>query len=152
MTEELDRSHQPDPPDQPARKQETPVPTAPTAPPRAQDTPQAPSASPEIDPAALAREVAAAVTAHPAVVRLHGGPFGAIATHVPGRRLVGVRIGTRGEPVELGVVLHLDRPIPEIVPVLRREVSRLCGGAAVDVTVADVELPPDLAALLEPGR
>jgi hypothetical protein len=36
-------------------------------------------------------------------------------------------------------------------PVLRREVSRLCGGAAVDVTVADVELPPDLAALLEPA-
>ena len=128
------------------------MPTAPTAPPPAQNAPQAPPASPEIDPARLAREVAAAVTAHPAVARLHGGPFGAIATPLPGGRLVGVWIGTRGEPVELGVVLHLDRPIPEVVPELRREVARVCGGAAVDVTVADVELPPELAALLEPAR
>jgi hypothetical protein len=28
---------------------------------------------------------------------------------------------------------------------LRREVSRLCGGAAVDITVADIALPDDIA-------
>jgi hypothetical protein len=111
--------------------------------------PSAPQAAPADDPAALAERVAAAVTAHPSVARLHGGPFGVIATHLPGRRLVGVRIGVGAEPVELGVVLHVDRPIPQVVPVLRRQVSRLCGGAAVDITVADLELPAELAALLE---
>jgi hypothetical protein len=134
--------------------QENSVPTAPvrTAP-HASATPGtgARQAAPDADPDALAERVAAAVTAHPSVARLHGGPFGVIATHLPGRRLVGVRIGVGAEPVELGVVLHVDRPIPQVVPVLRREVSRLCGGAAVDITVADLELPAELAALLEPA-
>ena len=46
------------------------------------------------------------------------------------------------------MVLHLGHPVPEVVPVLRREIARLCGGAAVDITVADLELPAGLAALL----
>ena len=95
--------------------------------------------------AILAEKVAAAVAAHPAVAGLDGGPFGAIATHLPGRRLLGVRIGEGDEPVELAVVLYPDRPIPEVVGVLRREVSRICGGAAVDITVSDLELPPGWA-------
>ncbi len=93
----------------------------------------------------LAERVAATVTAHPGVARLHGGMFGAVATYLPGRRLIGVRIGVGDEPVEVGVVLTLDRPIPDIVAVLRREVSALCGGAAVDITVGDVDLPGELA-------
>lgn len=108
------------------------MPTALTAPP-----PGAPTG----DPAVLAEQVAAAVIAHPAVARLHGGPFGAIATHLPGRRLVGVRIGTGDQPVEIGVALRADRPIPEVVAELRRSVADLSGGAPVDVTVADIELP-----------
>ncbi len=87
----------------------------------------------------LAERVAAVVAAHPAVARLDGGMFGAVATYLPGRRLVGVRIGRQDEPVELAVVLHLDRPFPEVVVALRREVAALCGGAAVDITVADVK-------------
>jgi hypothetical protein len=88
---------------------------------------------------ALAERVAEAVAAHPAVARLDGGVFGAVATHLPGGRLLGVRIGAPGEPVELAVVLHLDRPIPEVVREVRREVSRLCGGVPVDITVSDVD-------------
>lgn len=94
-----------------------------------------------VDTDALAELVAAAVTAHPAVARLDGGVFGSVATYLPGRRLVGVRIGPDGEPVELGVVLHLDARIPDVVHALRREVSALCGGAAVDITVTDVAVP-----------
>lgn len=90
------------------------------------------------DPPTLAEQVAAAVCAHPAVARLHGGTFGDVATYLPGRRLIGVRLGTDGEPVALGVVLNLDRPIPGVVRSLRRLVSGMCGGAAVDITVADV--------------
>jgi hypothetical protein len=103
------------------------------------------------DPAAptpLAERIAAAVTAHPAVAGLHGGIFGAVATYLPGRRLTGVRVGEGDEPVELAVVLHLDQPIPGVVRALRREVSVLCGGAAVDITVADVTVPAWLAAEL----
>lgn len=106
------------------------------------------------DPAApipLAERIAAAVTAHPAVAGLHGGIFGVVATYLPGRRLTGVRVDEDrldSEPVELAVVLHLDEPIPGVVRALRREVSRLCGGAAVDITVADVTVPAHLAAEL----
>ncbi|MFP5022188.1 hypothetical protein [Pseudonocardia phyllosphaerae] len=38
-------------------------------------------------------DVAAAVLAHPSVLRLDGGPFGVIASYVPGRRIQGVRLG-----------------------------------------------------------
>jgi hypothetical protein len=99
---------------------------------------------PAFDPVALAERVAAAVSAHPAVARLHGGLFGDVATYLPGRRLIGVRISESGAPVELGVVLHLNRPIPDVVRSLRRQVSLLCGGAAVDIVVADV-VEPDVA-------
>jgi hypothetical protein len=91
----------------------------------------------------LAEEVASAVRAHPAVARLDAGLYGEVATHLPGRRLVGVRIGEGDEPVELAVVLHPDQPIPDVVRALRREVSRLCGGAAVDITVADLAIPDE---------
>jgi hypothetical protein len=103
----------------------------------------APTAGPAArpDPDRLAEQVAAAVTAHPAVAGLHGGMFGAVATYLPGRRLVGVRIGDGTEPVEVAVVLRLDRPIPDVVRALRRQVSTMCGGAAVDITVGDVALP-----------
>lgn len=96
------------------------------------------------DPVELAERVAAAVTAHPAVAGLHGGLYNAVATYLPGRKLVGVRIGEGDEPVEVAVVLLSDRPIPEAVRALRREVSALCGGAAVDITVADILLPGEL--------
>jgi hypothetical protein len=97
------------------------------------------------DPVALAERVAAAVAAHPAVAGLHGGIYGSVTTYLPGRKLVGVRIGECDEPVEVAVVLRSDRPIPEVVRSLRGEVSRLCGGAAVDITVADILLPGELS-------
>ena len=85
----------------------------------------------------LVERVAAAVRSDPAVADLHGGPLNAIGTYLPDGRLVGVRISP-GEPVEIGVVLRLDRPIPDVVAGLRATVSRLCGGAPVDVVVGDV--------------
>jgi hypothetical protein len=103
-----------------------------------------PSAPSPPDPVALAERVAAAVSAHPAVAGLHGGLHGTVTTYLPGRKLVGVRIGEGDEPVEVAVVLRPDRPIPDVVRALRREVSGLCGGAAVDITVADIVLPGEL--------
>lgn len=100
-----------------------------------------PAGDTRIDPAVLAELVADAVTAHPSVVRLDGGAFGAVATFLPARRLVGVHVGRPGEPVEIAVVLRLDRPIPDVVTSLRTTVRALCDNVPVDVTVADVELP-----------
>ncbi|TCK24908.1 hypothetical protein [Pseudonocardia endophytica] len=95
------------------------------------------------DPAVLAELVADAVTAHPSVARLDGGTFGTVATFLPTRKLVGVHVGRPGEPVEIAVVLRLDRPIPDTVASLRTSVRALCDGSPVDVTVSDIELPGD---------
>lgn len=89
----------------------------------------------------LAERIAATVLAHPDVAGLHGGTYGAVATYLPGRRLIGVRLGDGSEPVELGVVVWLRRPIPAVVADLRATVSRMCGGVAVDITVSDVVGP-----------
>jgi hypothetical protein len=90
--------------------------------------------------AALVEVLAAAVTAHPSVVRLDGGPFGAVATYLPGRRrLVGVRVGEPGEPVEIAVVVRAGTPIPQAVAELRATVAALRPGP-VDVTVSDIAL------------
>jgi hypothetical protein len=94
---------------------------------------------------ALAERVAAAVLAHPSVAGLHGGPFNDVATHLATGRLVGVRIGAPGEPVEVAVVLRLDRPIPDVVAALRATVSALCPGRPVDITVADIATGEDAA-------
>ena len=90
---------------------------------------------------ALAQRIAELVAAHPAVVRLDGGTFGAVATHLPGRRLLGVRVDEHGGPVEVAVVLSLAAPIPEIVAQLRARVAAVAGGRPVDVTVSDVVDP-----------
>jgi len=94
-----------------------------------------------------ADRVAAAVLAHPAVARLHGGSFGTIASYLPGRRITGVRAGEPGEGVEVGVVLRLDRPMPEVVQQLRRSIAEIAGPGPVDITIGDVvtaeEAPED---------
>lgn len=86
--------------------------------------------------------VAAAVLAHPAVARLHGGPFGSVASYLPGRRVVGVRAaeGAAAEPVEVSVVVRW--PAGASLPVLAEEIAALVRGVAgerpVDVRVADL--------------
>ena len=57
------------------------------------------------DPA-LAEAVAAAVLAHPGVAPLSGGPFGTIASYLPGRRVVGCGCRSQdGDPVQGRVAL-----------------------------------------------
>jgi hypothetical protein len=91
------------------------------------------------DPTARAAEVAAAVLTHPGVVRLDGGPFGTVASHLPGRRrILGVRIGVDDEPVELAVVARLGTPLPLLADELGTAVRTLLGPVAVEVTVSDV--------------
>lgn len=95
------------------------------------------------DPGWLAERVAAVVLAHPAVAGLHGGPFGTIASYLPGRRLVGVRVGEAPEPVEVSVVLRLGAGgFPEVAAQLRAALAGVLGaGRQVAVTVSDVVTP-----------
>lgn len=100
----------------------------------------------------LPERVAAAVLGHPAVARLDGGPFGSVASYLPGRRVVGVRAREhvpRGatepvEPVEVAVVVRWPSGWP--LPVLAEEIAALVRGVAgerpVDVTVADLVAAP----------
>lgn len=90
------------------------------------------------DPGALAERIAAQVRGHPAVACLHAGPFGSICSYLPGRRVVGVRIGPDPAVVQVAVVLWLGAPLPELVAELRSRVRAMTGPVAVDVTVAEV--------------
>lgn len=78
--------------------------------------------------------------AHPAVVRMSGGAFGTVASYLPGRRVVGVRLPlAETDPVELAVVARLGVPLPRLAEELGAAVVAVLGPVAVDVTVADVE-------------
>lgn len=90
----------------------------------------------------LAVRVAAAVTAHPGVAGLHRGRYGDLITYLPGGRLSGVRVGAPGAPVEVGVVVRLGAPIPDVVQALRAALAPLVGGAPVDIAVMDVVVEP----------
>ena len=96
----------------------------------------------------LAEAVAAAVLAHPGVARLSGGPFGTIASYLPGRRVVGVRLPLGDtDPVEIAVVARMGMPLPLLADELGAAVVAVVGPVAVDVTVADVET----AEVVRPG-
>ncbi|RKT53499.1 hypothetical protein [Saccharothrix australiensis] len=82
-----------------------------------------------------AERLAAALLAHPSVVRLDGR----YASYLPGRRVVGVR--TEDRRVGVSVVLRAGRPIPEVVAELRAAVGAVAGDVPVDVVVADLEDP-----------
>ncbi|MCW0214679.1 MAG: hypothetical protein OJJ54_15070 [Pseudonocardia sp.] len=91
------------------------------------------------DPPDRAGAVAAVLLAHPGVARLDGGPFGSIASHLPGRRVVGVRLGIAGEPVEIAVVARAASvPLPRLRDELAALVRGVLGEVDVEVTVADL--------------
>ncbi|MFC5139328.1 hypothetical protein ACFPK1_13890 [Actinomycetospora rhizophila] len=116
----------------------TPHPAAGTRPPGAAVAPGAPEA-PGLGP--LPERIAEALLAHPAVAALSGGPFGTVATYLPGRRLPGVVLGDGGEPDRIAVVLHFGAPVTATAAELRRIVAGASGNRRVDVTVTDLELP-----------
>lgn len=90
------------------------------------------------DSGQLADAIAAVVRAHPAVADLDGGPFGAIACYFPGRRVVGVRVGEPGEPVEVSVVVRLGTPLPQLATELRQVITAVTGPRLIDLTINDV--------------
>ncbi|MEU6645474.1 hypothetical protein ABZ863_23375 [Saccharomonospora sp. NPDC046836] len=86
----------------------------------------------------LADAIATEVSTHPSVVRLDGGALGTLATYLPRRKIVGVRVTEPDEPIDIGVVLRLGRRLPEVTGELRERVRAIAGNVPVNVTVTDV--------------
>lgn len=81
--------------------------------------------------------VAAAVGSVPSV-RLHEGS--AVGTHLPGRRISGVRV--RGTDVDIHAALVYPATVEEAAAAVRSALTVLPVGR-VDVTIDDVVLPED---------
>jgi uncharacterized alkaline shock family protein YloU len=88
----------------------------------------------------LAERVVAAVTAVPGVVAMHPGRFGEVATHLPGRRVVGVQL--RADLVEVHVMLAWEADLLRTADAVRAA-AVAAAGRPVDVVVQDVLGPHD---------
>lgn len=83
--------------------------------------------------------IAAAVSACRGVASMSGGKFGEIATYLPGRRVIGIRITE--DAVEIHVVATWGRTLPEVAEEIRTAGVSLAGGRRIDVVIDDVDLP-----------
>jgi hypothetical protein len=89
-----------------------------------------------IEPApTTADDIAAVVLAVPDVVRLHAGRFGEVATYLPGRRVVGVKVGD--DLIEVHVVVTGRVPVRRTAQLIHAAVARLVA-TPVHVFVEDV--------------
>ena len=94
--------------------------------------------------------LAAAAVACPAVARLHPGGTKFVATYLPGRRIVGVRVDD--DRVLVSTVLSRGASVSALENQVRGALSPLVGGRQIDVHVADVDIgePPEAPPAGEP--
>ena len=85
--------------------------------------------------------IAAAIMACPAVAGLHEGGNLAVATYLPGRRVVGVRV--EDQRVLVSVVLASGSSVRMLEAQVRSRLARHVRGRRVDVHVADVQTAMD---------
>jgi hypothetical protein len=81
--------------------------------------------------------VAAATLGCPAAAGLHPGGTRFVATYLPGRRVVGVRV--EEDRVLVSVVLARGASVGTLATQVRAALAPLVGGRKVDVHVADVD-------------
>lgn len=84
--------------------------------------------------------VAAAVRACPGVDDLDGGPFDAVASYLPGRRVPGVRVSTNRVMVQ--VRGRWGVPLPQVGDQVRAAVHPFLAGRRLDIVVSDIADPP----------
>ncbi|MFN2318577.1 MAG: hypothetical protein ABR500_02695 [Dermatophilaceae bacterium] len=82
--------------------------------------------------------LAATVRAVPGVAELYGGAMGEIGTHLPGRRIAGLR--TRGERTEITVAAEFGRDLHNLATAVRTAAAAHTTGE-VDVTIGDIVFP-----------
>lgn len=92
--------------------------------------------------------VAAAARACPAVADLVGGGPGEVATYLPGRRVLGIRVDP--DHVLIQVRSRWGVPAQEVAAQLRKAVAGLVH-RPVNLVIADVTDPPGLAAAMDPS-
>ena len=85
----------------------------------------------------LVDAVAAATLGCPAVAGMHPGGPRFVATYLPGRRVVGVRV--EEDRVLVSVVLRQRASVPTLERQIRGALAPLVEGREVDVHVADVD-------------
>ncbi len=91
----------------------------------------------------LAEGIARAALAVPGVAALSGGAFGAVATSLPGRRVIGVALReTSGEVAFVGELGYDLRAVAEQVRASAEELAE----RPIDVVVADLQAPGERTA------
>ena len=84
--------------------------------------------------------VAAAVRRCAGVSALDGGPFGNVASYLPGRTVPGVAVD--GGRVRVQVRSAWGVPATELAARITAELAPLTGARPVDVAIADIDDPP----------
>ena len=82
--------------------------------------------------------LAATVLGVPGVADLYGGSMGEIGTHLPGRRIAGLR--QRDDRIEITVVAEFGRDLNQLAEAVRAAAAAHTAGK-VDVTIGDVRPP-----------
>ncbi|GAA2363584.1 hypothetical protein GCM10010404_17080 [Nonomuraea africana] len=85
----------------------------------------------------LAHAIAERVRSCLGVADLSGGPFGTVATYLPGERLKGVAV--RDDEVAIAIVARAGRPLLDTADEVRRAVVPLADGRLVNVSIEDLE-------------
>lgn len=80
-----------------------------------------------------------AVARCPAIAGVGSTLPGAVATYLPGRRVLGVRVN--GDLIELEVCTRWGVPATEVAAQVRSALRSLASGRRIDVTFIDIELP-----------
>jgi len=93
--------------------------------------------------------VAAVVRDCAGVSGLDGGPYHEVATYLPGRTVDGVAVA--GGRVQVQVRSRWGVEAPVLATLIKITLAPLTGSRPVDVTIADIDDPPD-PAYAAPGR
>jgi len=84
--------------------------------------------------------VAAAVRACPGVSGLDSGPFGGVASYLPGRKVEGIVV--RDGRVIVQIRSRWAVPAPPLAAVITAALVPLTGNRPVDLVIADIDDPP----------
>ncbi|MFD1935981.1 MULTISPECIES: hypothetical protein [Nonomuraea] len=85
----------------------------------------------------LALAIAERVRSCPGVAALSGGPYGTVATYLPGERLPGVSV--RDGEVEIAIIARGGRPVYITADEVRAAVAPMVEGRLVNVAIDDLE-------------
>ena len=93
--------------------------------------------------------IAAVVRRCAGVSALDGGPYGEVATYLPGRKVVGVVIGDGQVTIQVRAAWGV--PVPELAALITAAASPLAGHHLIDVVIADIDDPPRASGAPPPG-